>query len=344
MRTNYVGKPFTRDVKKQEEEAKRIILKSLENAVEDLKVEYPNQRGYLDSILSTGESIANKIVRAERKTVDEIIKNRERGLNRLNDSLLEMNINGYSFDNEDKLKEEIIRHIAFNDTRTDFIKSPMRDIALKYFYMPVLQDEANRRGIRSKTSIGGNRYRKSKKSPLRYIVTNPKHYNYGRTIEIYPEEKDEHGFILVRIYENGNLIKEQYDPESHLDIQTDNQYSYIRKDKPSKYTRSKIRFGVLVSFHSTNRGLKFEGEKPFSQIMSEQSAYLYTDDNGITRDDTGRIVSEDDPNGDTGELEFERSDRYYTKRVYEYGDLSDYEIDAIKKYRYISDDLKDIID
>lgn len=157
MRTNYVGKPFTRDVKKQEEEAKRIILRSLENAVEELKVEYPNQRGYLDSILSTGESIANKIVRAERKIVDEIIENRERGLNRLNDSMLKMNINGYSFKNEDILKEEIIRHIAFNDTRTDFIKIPMRQIAIKYFYMPVLQDEANRRGIRSKTSIGKSR-------------------------------------------------------------------------------------------------------------------------------------------------------------------------------------------
>lgn len=163
MRKNYVGKPFTRRAKEQEEDAKRIILEDLKDAIEDLKIEYPNQRGYLESILREGESIASKIVRAERKTVDEIIDNRERGLNRLNDNMLKMNINGYLFNNEDKFKEEIIRHIAFNDTRSDFIKIPMRMIAIKYFYMPVLKDEARRRGIEFRSSIG--KVRKSKRSP-----------------------------------------------------------------------------------------------------------------------------------------------------------------------------------
>lgn len=272
MRKNYVGKPFTRSAKEQEEDAKRIILDDLKDAIEDLKIEYPNQRGYLESVLREGELIASKIVRAERKTVNGIIDNRERGLNRLNDDMLKLNINGYSFNNEDKFKEEIIRHIAFNDTRSDFIKYPMREIAIKYFYMPVLKDEARRRGIKPDSRVG--QARKSKRSP-----------------------------------------------------------------------RLRGRSGILVSFHRTNRGLKFEGEKPFSQIMSENSEYLYTDEDNIniTRDESGKIVSEDDPNGETGELEYEYSDYYYTNRIYEYGDLSTDEIDAIKKTRYISDELRDII-
>ncbi|WP_289092462.1 hypothetical protein [uncultured Barnesiella sp.] len=162
MRKNYVGKPFTRSAKEQEEDAKRIILDDLKDAIEDLKIEYPNQRGYLESVLREGELIASKIVRAERKTVNEIIDNREHGLNRLNDDMLKLNINGYLFNNEDKFKEEIIWHIAFNDTRSDFIKYPMREIAIKYFYMPVLKDEARRRGIKPDSRVG--QARKSKRS------------------------------------------------------------------------------------------------------------------------------------------------------------------------------------
>ena len=154
MRKNYVGKPFTRNAKEQEEDAKRIILGALKDAIEDLKIEYPNQRDYLESVLREGELIASKIVRAERKTVNEIIDNRGGGLSRLNDDLLKLNINGYSFNNEDKFKEEITRHIAFNDSRSDFIKYPMRDIAIKYFYMPVLKDEARRRGINTESRVG----------------------------------------------------------------------------------------------------------------------------------------------------------------------------------------------
>ena len=121
----------------------------------------------------------------------------------------------------------------------------------------------------------------------------------------------------------------------------DSQVGQARKSKKSPRLRG--RSGILVSFHRTNRGLKFEGEKPFSQIMSENSEYLYTDEDNITRDENGTIVSEDDPNGETGELEFERSDYYYTNRIYEYGDLSADEIEAIEKTRYISDELRDII-
>ena len=157
MRKNYVGKPFTRNAKEQEEDAKRIILGALKDAIEDLKIEYPNQRDYLESVLREGEMIASKIVRAERKTVNEIIDNRGRGLSLLNDDLLKLNINGYSFNNEDKFKEEITRHIAFNDSRSDFIKYPMRDIAIKYFYMPVLKDEARRRGINTESRVGKSR-------------------------------------------------------------------------------------------------------------------------------------------------------------------------------------------
>lgn len=157
MRKNYVGKPFTRNAKEQEEDAKRIILGALKDAIEDLKIEYPNQRDYLESVLREGELIASKIVRAERKTVNEIIDNRGRGLSLLNDDLLKLNIKGYSFNNEDKFKEEITRHIAFNDSRSDFIKYPMRDIAIKYFYMPVLKDEARRRGINTESRVGKSR-------------------------------------------------------------------------------------------------------------------------------------------------------------------------------------------
>lgn len=157
MRKNYVGKPFTRKAKEQEEDAKRIILGALKDAIEDLKIEYPNQRDYLESVLREGELIASKIVRAERKTVNEIIDNRGGGLSRLNDDLLKLNINGYSFNNEDKFKEEITRHIAFNDSRSDFIKYPMREIAIKYFYIPVLKDEARRRGINTESRVGKSR-------------------------------------------------------------------------------------------------------------------------------------------------------------------------------------------
>ena len=43
MRKNYVGKPFTRNAKEQEEDAKRIILGALRDVIEDLKIEYPKK-------------------------------------------------------------------------------------------------------------------------------------------------------------------------------------------------------------------------------------------------------------------------------------------------------------
>lgn len=203
MRKNYVGKPFTRRAKEQEEDAKRIILEDLKDAIEDLKIEYPNQRGYLESILREGESIASKIVRAERKTVDEIIDNRERGLNRLNDNMLKMNINGYLFNNEDKFKEEIIRHIAYNDTRSDFIKIPMRMIAIKYFYMPVLKDEARRRGIEFRSSIGETQYRSKDRNSR---------------AEVYPGGQDEYGRDLFRVElrEDNGHVEELYMTKNKL--------------------------------------------------------------------------------------------------------------------------------
>lgn len=189
--------------------------------------------------------------------------------------------------------------------------------------------------VRSKHSIGGTRYRSKDRNSR---------------AEVYPGGQDEYGRDLYRVElrEDNGHVEELYMTKTKLNrwldqfgFKPDSQVGQARKSKKSPRLRG--RSGILVSFHRTNRGLKFEGEKPFSQIMSENSEYLYTDEDNITRDENGKIVSEDDPNGETGELEFERSDYYYTNRIYEYGDLSADEIDAIEKVRYISDELRDII-
>lgn len=191
--------------------------------------------------------------------------------------------------------------------------------------------------VRSKHSIGGTRYRSKDRNSR---------------AEVYPGGQDEYGRDLFRVElrEDNGHVEELYMTKTKLNrwldqfgFKPDSQVGQARKSKRSPRLRG--RSGILVSFHRTNRGLKFEGEKPFSQIMSENSEYLYTDEDNIniTRDESGKIVSEDDPNGETGELEYEYSDYYYTNRIYEYGDLSTDEIDAIKKTRYISDELRDII-
>lgn len=187
------------------------------------------------------------------------------------------------------------------------------------------------------TSIGGTRYRSEDRNSR---------------AEVYPGGQDEYGRELFRVElrEDNGHVEELYMTKTKLNrwldqfgFKPDSQVGQARKSKRSPRLRG--RSGILVSFHRTNRGLKFEGEKPFSQIMSENSEYLYTDEDNIniTRDESGKIVSEDDPNGETGELEYEYSDYYYTNRIYEYGDLSTDEIEAIKKTRYISDELRDII-
>ena len=194
-------------------------------------------------------------------------------------------------------------------------------------FMPVRRDKG--------TSIGGTRYRSKDRNSR---------------AEVYPGGLDEYGRDLFRVElrEDNGHVEELYMTKTKLNrwldqfgFKPDSQVGQARKSKKSPRLRG--RSGILVSFHRTNRGLKFEGEKPFSQIMSENSEYLYTDEDNITRDENGKIVSEDDPNGETGELEFERSDYYYTNRIYEYGDLSADEIEAIEKTRYISDELRDII-
>lgn len=194
-------------------------------------------------------------------------------------------------------------------------------------FMPVRRDKG--------TSIGGTRYRSKDRNSR---------------AEVYPGGLDEYGRDLFRVElrEDNGHVEELYMTKTKLNrwldqfgFKPDSQVGQARKSKKSPRLRG--RSGILVSFHRTNRGLKFEGEKPFSQIMSENSEYLYTDEDNITRDENGTIVSEDDPNGETGELEFERSDYYYTNRIYEYGDLSADEIEAIEKTRYISDELRDII-
>ncbi len=191
--------------------------------------------------------------------------------------------------------------------------------------------------VRGKHSIGGTQYRSKDRNSR---------------AEVYPGGQDEYGRDLFRVElrEDNGHVEELYMTKTKLNrwldqfgFKPDSQVGQARKSKKSPRLRG--RSGILVSFHRTNRGLKFEGEKPFSQIMSENSEYLYTDEDNIniTRDENGKIVSEDDPNGETGELEYEYSDYYYTNRIYEYGDLSTDEIDAIKKTRYISDELRDII-
>lgn len=189
--------------------------------------------------------------------------------------------------------------------------------------------------VRGKHSIGGTQYRSKDRNSR---------------AEVYPGGQDEYGRDLFRVElrEDNGHVEELYMTKTKLNrwldqfgFKPDSQVGQARKSKRSPRLRG--RSGILVSFHRTNRGLKFEGEKPFSQIMSENSEYLYTDEDNITRDENGKIVSEDDPNGETGELEYERSDYYYTNRIYEYGDLSADEIEAIEKTRYISDELRDII-
>lgn len=191
--------------------------------------------------------------------------------------------------------------------------------------------------VRGKHSIGGTQYISKDRNSR---------------AEVYPGGQDEYGRDLFRVElrEDNGHVEELYMTKTKLNrwldqfgFKPESQVGQARKSKRSPRLRG--RSGILVSFHRTNRGLKFEGEKPFSQIMSENSEYLYTDEDNIniTRDESGKIVSEDDPNGETGELEYEYSDYYYTNRIYEYGDLSTDEIDAIKKTRYISDELRDII-
>lgn len=189
--------------------------------------------------------------------------------------------------------------------------------------------------VRGKHSIGGTQYRSKDRNSR---------------AEIYPGGQDEYGRDLFRVElrEDNGHVEELYMTKTKLNrwldqfgFKPDSQVGQARKSKKSPRLRG--RSGILVSFHRTNRGLKFEGVKPFSQIISENSEYLYTDEDGNTIDETGRVVSEDDPNGETGELEFEHSDYYYTNRIYEYGDLSADEIEAIEKVRYISDELREII-
>lgn len=150
--------------------------------------------------------------------------------------------------------------------------------------------------VRGKHSIGGTQYRSKDRNSR---------------AEVYPGGQDEYGRDLFRVElrEDNGHVEELYMTKTKLNrwldqfgFKPDSQVGQARKSK--KLPRLRGRSGILVSFHRTNRGLKFEGEKPFSQIMSENSEYLYTDEDNITRDENGTIVSEDDPNGETGELEF----------------------------------------
>ncbi len=62
-------------------------------------------------------------------------------------------------------------------------------------------------------------------------------------------------------------------------------------------------------------------------------------------DEVGTVVSEDDENGRTGEIDFDGDyDRYYTIEIEDIDDLSDSELEAIREYKgYISEDLEHLV-
>ena len=121
--------------------------------------------------------------------------------------------------------------------------------------------------VRGKHSIGGTQYRSKDRNSR---------------AEVYPGGQDEYGRDLFRVElrEDNGHVEELYMTKTKLNrwldqfgFKPESQVGQARKSKKSPRLRG--RSGILVSFHRTNRGLKFEGEKPFSQIMSENSEYLY---------------------------------------------------------------------
>ena len=117
---------------------------------------------------------------------------------------------------------------------------------------------------------------------------------------------------------------------------------------------------IVLSFHVCRGGrffnsghVEFIGEKTFSDVCGALSDRLFTkgrDEHGrfckpYIADETGSVVSEDDENGRTGEIDFDGDyDRYYTIEVEDIDDLSDSELEAIRGYKgYISDDLEHLV-
>ena len=117
---------------------------------------------------------------------------------------------------------------------------------------------------------------------------------------------------------------------------------------------------MVLSFHVCRGGrffnpghVEFVGEKTFSDVCSMLSDRLFTknrDEHGrfckpYIADEVGTVVSEDDENGRTGEIDFDGDyDRYYTIEIEDIDDLSDSELEAIREYKgYISEDLEHLV-
>ena len=109
---------------------------------------------------------------------------------------------------------------------------------------------------------------------------------------------------------------------------------------------------ITLSF-SVGKNITFIGEIPFSELFTyvDKSRNLFyhdEDEEGnkcepYTTDEMGTIVSTDDCNSETGEIEFGPYDRYYTIKVSSKDDLSTQEIEAIRKFIYMSPELTAII-
>ena len=135
---------------------------------------------------------------------------------------------------------------------------------------------------------------------------------------------------------------------------------YGLDDLNKNYLYMETKRTMVLSFHVCRGGrffnpghVEFVGEKTFSDVCSMLSDRLFTknrDEHGrfckpYIADEVGTVVSEDDENGRTGEIDFDGDyDRYYTIEIEDIDDLSDSELEAIREYKgYISEDLERLI-
>ena len=110
---------------------------------------------------------------------------------------------------------------------------------------------------------------------------------------------------------------------------------------------------ILLSFEVTRNGIKFLGDMPFSDLYSyvdeRRGLFYYEEDEEGNKcepyitDEMGTVVSTDDSNSETGEIDFGPCDRYYTIKVSSKADLSIKEIEAIRKYPVLFPNITAII-
>lgn len=110
---------------------------------------------------------------------------------------------------------------------------------------------------------------------------------------------------------------------------------------------------ILLSFEKNKKGLEFLGELSFTGLFTyvDERRNLFphdTDEEGnkcepYITDEMGTVVSTDDCNSETGEIDFDPCDRYYTIKVSSKDDLSIKEIEAIRKYPVLFPNITAII-